>query len=190
MAEDIARAIEAIVMVAEEPVEPPTCWPSCSRCRSRASRRLCSALGRGVRRRGPRLRAGAGGRRLPLPEPPRPRALRRAVRARGPVGRLSAAALETLAIVAYKQPISRAQVASIRGVDVDGVMRTLQQRGYIERGRPRPRSGPGGAVRHDAAVPREARPRLARRPAAARRVRAGRRRRRGAGDDVAPCGAR
>ena len=43
--------------------------------------------------------------------------------------KLSTAAHETLAIVAYKQPLSRAQVASIRGVNVDGVMRTLQQRG-------------------------------------------------------------
>ena len=49
----------------------------------------------------------------------------------GQHAKLSAAALETLAIVAYKQPISRAQVASIRGVNVDGVMRTLQHRGYI-----------------------------------------------------------
>lgn len=46
--------------------------------------------------------------------------------------RLSGAALETLAIVAYKQPISRAQVAAIRGVDPDGVLRTLQGRGYID----------------------------------------------------------
>ena len=46
--------------------------------------------------------------------------------------RLSGAALETLAIVAYKQPISRAQIASIRGVDPDGVLRTLQGRGYID----------------------------------------------------------
>jgi segregation and condensation protein B len=49
----------------------------------------------------------------------------------GQHARLSAAALETLAIVAYKQPVSRAQVAAIRGVNVDGVIRTLQQRGYI-----------------------------------------------------------
>lgn len=46
--------------------------------------------------------------------------------------RLTGAALETLAIVAYKQPISRAQVAAIRGVDPDGVLRTLQARGYID----------------------------------------------------------
>ena len=58
--------------------------------------------------------------------------------------RLSGAALETLAIVAYKQPISRAQVASIRGVDPDGVIRTLLARGYIaEVGRD---GGPGQAV--------------------------------------------
>lgn len=58
--------------------------------------------------------------------------------------RLSAAALETLAIIAYKQPLSRAQVASIRGVDPDGVIRTLQARGYVtEVGRD---SGPGQAI--------------------------------------------
>lgn len=58
--------------------------------------------------------------------------------------RLSGAALETLAIVAYKQPISRGQVASIRGVDPDGVLRTLQARGYIEEtGRD---TGPGQAI--------------------------------------------
>jgi len=62
----------------------------------------------------------------------------------GQRARLSAAALETLAIVAYKQPISRLQIASIRGVDPDAVLRTLQGRGYIEqRGRD---DGPGQAV--------------------------------------------
>ena len=64
--------------------------------------------------------------------------------------RLSGAALETLAIVAYKQPISRAQIASIRGVDPDGVIRTLQGRGYIDDAGHDAGSGPGGAVRHDA----------------------------------------
>jgi segregation and condensation protein B len=46
--------------------------------------------------------------------------------------RLSGAALEVLAIVAYRQPISRVQVADIRGVDSDGVVKTLLQRGLIE----------------------------------------------------------
>ena len=62
----------------------------------------------------------------------------------GQSARLSAAALETLAIVAYKQPISRAQIAAIRGVNVDGVVRTLEQRGYIEELARDP--GPGQAV--------------------------------------------
>jgi segregation and condensation protein B len=46
--------------------------------------------------------------------------------------RLSSAALETLAIVAYRQPVSRAQIAALRGVNVDKVCRLLEQRGYIE----------------------------------------------------------
>jgi segregation and condensation protein B len=50
----------------------------------------------------------------------------------GVSAKLSNAALETLAIVAYKQPISRAQVSAIRGVNVDAVLRTLVQRGYVE----------------------------------------------------------
>lgn len=62
----------------------------------------------------------------------------------GQSARLSSAAMETLAIVAYKQPVSRAQVAAIRGVNVDGVMRTLQQRELIEEVSRDP--GPGQAV--------------------------------------------
>jgi len=62
----------------------------------------------------------------------------------GQRARMSAAALETLAIIAYKQPLSRAQIASIRGVDPDGVLRTLQARGYVaEVARD---SGPGQAI--------------------------------------------
>lgn len=46
--------------------------------------------------------------------------------------RLSAAALETLAIVAYRQPVTRVQISALRGVNVDGVTRLLEQRGYIQ----------------------------------------------------------
>ena len=49
----------------------------------------------------------------------------------GQRSRLSQAALETLAIIAYKQPISRARIAAVRGVNVDGVVRTLLSRGLI-----------------------------------------------------------
>ena len=50
----------------------------------------------------------------------------------GQQAKLSQAALETLAVVAYTQPISRARVSAVRGVNVDGVMRTLLARGLIE----------------------------------------------------------
>jgi segregation and condensation protein B len=50
----------------------------------------------------------------------------------GQSARLTQAALETLAVVAYKQPVSRARVSAIRGVNVDGVMRTLVTRGLVE----------------------------------------------------------
>ncbi len=50
----------------------------------------------------------------------------------GAQGRLSKAALETLAVIAYRQPVTRARVAAVRGVNVDGVVRTLMSRGLIE----------------------------------------------------------
>jgi len=50
----------------------------------------------------------------------------------GQTARLTQASLETLAVIAYKQPVSRGRIAAIRGVDVDGVVRTLLNRGLIE----------------------------------------------------------
>ncbi len=93
--------------------------------------------------------------------------------------RLSGAALETLAIVAYKQPISRAQIASIRGVDPDGVLRTLQGRGYIDAVGRDP--GPGQAVLYGTTPTFLEKLGLdsRRRPPADRRVHPRRRRRRG-----------
>jgi len=49
-----------------------------------------------------------------------------------PSGKLSAAALETLGIIAYRQPVTRAQIEAIRGVSCDGVLRTLLNYGLIE----------------------------------------------------------
>jgi segregation and condensation protein B len=58
--------------------------------------------------------------------------------------RLSPSALETLAVIAYKQPVSRGQISSIRGVNIESVIKTLETRGYIhEVGRD---SGPGQAI--------------------------------------------
>ena len=52
--------------------------------------------------------------------------------ARSSKSRLSQAALETLAVIAYRQPVSRTKIGAIRGVNVDAVVRTLQARGLIE----------------------------------------------------------
>jgi segregation and condensation protein B len=57
--------------------------------------------------------------------------------------RLTGAALEVLAIIAYRQPVSRAQIADVRGVDSDGVVRTLLNRGLVREARER---GPGAAA--------------------------------------------
>jgi len=59
----------------------------------------------------------------------------------GQQARLTQAALETLAVVAYRQPVSRARVSAIRGVNVDGVMRTLLARGLVEEAGQDPETG-------------------------------------------------
>jgi segregation and condensation protein B len=59
----------------------------------------------------------------------------------GQQARLSQAALETLAVIAYTQPISRGRVSAVRGVNVDGVMRTLLARGLVEEAGHDPESG-------------------------------------------------
>ncbi len=50
----------------------------------------------------------------------------------GQTARLTHAALETLAVIAYRQPISRGRISAVRGVNVDGVVRTLMSRGLVE----------------------------------------------------------
>jgi segregation and condensation protein B len=125
------RALEAIVLVAEEPVTPNLLAQLLERpvveieaiCEELAAE--YESMGAGFA-----LVRVAGGYRFQTVPEAAPYVERFVLE--GQSARLSAAALETLAIVAYKQPLSRAQVAAIRGVNVDGVMRTLQQRGYIE----------------------------------------------------------
>ncbi|OII66544.1 SMC-Scp complex subunit ScpB [Streptomyces sp. CC77] len=59
----------------------------------------------------------------------------------GQQARLTQAALETLAVVAYRQPVSRSRVSAVRGVNCDGVMRTLLQRGLVEEAGAEPGTG-------------------------------------------------
>ena len=137
------RALEAILLVADEPAEPKLLAQLLEVSPARVEE-LCvelaaryEAMGHGFV-----LVNVAGGWRYQTA--PDLAAYVERFALEGQSARLSAAALETLAIVAYKQPLSRAQIAAIRGVNVDGVIRTLQQRGYIEEVARDP--GPGQAV--------------------------------------------
>jgi segregation and condensation protein B len=140
---EYVRAIEAIVLVAHDPVPPQVLAQLLERPVADIEA-WCAQLADEYRNdgRGFELVRVAGGYRYQTTADQNAyveRFLLTDQRAR-----LSAAALETLAIVAYKQPISRAQVASIRGVDPDGVLRTLQARGYIDAVGRDP--GPGQAI--------------------------------------------
>ncbi|MEO7557088.1 MAG: SMC-Scp complex subunit ScpB [Acidimicrobiales bacterium] len=131
MAVEEVRAIEAILMVADEPVEPQLLAQLLEVPVARVEA-LCGELADAYDAddRGFVLVRVAGGYRYQSHADLAPYVERFVLE--GQSARLSNAALETLAIVAYKQPVSRAQVAAIRGVNVDGVVRTLQQRGFIE----------------------------------------------------------
>ena len=143
MAEEARRAIEAILMVADEPLEPHLLAQLLEVSPARVEE-LCAELADAYEAddRGFMLARIAGGYRFQSHPDLAPYVERFALE--GQSARLSAAALETLAIVAYKQPVSRMQVAAIRGVNVDSVLRTLQLRGYVEEVGRDP--GPGLAV--------------------------------------------
>ncbi len=137
------RAIEAMLLVASEPTEEHI-LAQVVELAPAAVRRICLDLAAGYEadRRGFQLVEVAGGWRYQTHPDVHPYVERYALE--GLPNRLSKAALETLAIVAYKQPISRIQIGAIRGVNADGVLRTLEQRGYVaEVGRD---NGPGQAT--------------------------------------------
>jgi segregation and condensation protein B len=138
-----AAAVEAVVLVATEPI-PPQLLAELLEVTTERIEELCDAIGASYEEeeRGFELVLVAGGYRFQS-HPAYSGYVERFILDDQPT-RLSPAALETLAIVAYKQPISRAQIAQIRGVNADGVMRLLVQRGYVESvGRD---DGPGQAI--------------------------------------------
>jgi segregation and condensation protein B len=128
---ELRPALEAILMVSDEPL---------------GTVRLASVVGHPVEEveaalealaveyaeqgRGFDLRSVAGGWRFY--SRPELAAVVESFVLEGQQARLTQAALETLSVVAYKQPVSRARVSAIRGVNVDGVMRTLLTRGLVE----------------------------------------------------------
>ncbi|MBT8239993.1 MAG: SMC-Scp complex subunit ScpB [Acidimicrobiia bacterium] len=139
----LSRGIEALVMVAGDPI-PDAQLAHCLGTDEVTIRAICVALSDSYedQRRGFQLAYVAGGWRFQ--SHPDLSDLITGYVTEGQNQKLSPAAMETLAIIAYKQPISRAQIGAIRGVNVDGVLRTLSQRGYVaEIGRD---EGPGQAV--------------------------------------------
>ncbi len=129
--DELARAIEAVLFVAVEPVLPGLLAELLEEPVERIDDVLTVlADGYVAEGRGFVLARIAGGARLQTHPDLAPYVERFANR--DVSHRLSTAALETLAIVAYRQPVSRGQISSLRGVNVDGVTRLLEQRGYIE----------------------------------------------------------
>ena len=125
------RAIEAVVMSAVEPV-PATLLAELLELPVDRIEAACAELAETYRaeNRGFILAQVAGGYRYQTH--PDMAAFVERFALEGVSSRLSSAALESLAIIAYRQPVSRGQIAALRGVNVDGVVRLLEQRGYIE----------------------------------------------------------
>ena len=140
---EIVRALEAILLVALEPVSP-VLLAQLLEISQTTVEEVCERLAETYESAGHgfQLVKIAGGFRFQSHPDLAPYVERFVLD--GQQARVSSAALETLAIIAYKQPLSRSQIAAIRGVDPEAVMRTLQARGYItevERD-----DGPGQAV--------------------------------------------
>jgi segregation and condensation protein B len=128
---EIGAAIEAVLLVATEPVEPAV-LAQLVEIPKASVEEWCERLAAeyAAEGRGFTIMRVAGGYRFQTAPEFAPYVERFVLE--GQTARLSGPALETLAIVAYKQPISRAQLSAIRGVNVDATLRTLVQRGYVE----------------------------------------------------------
>jgi segregation and condensation protein B len=122
------RAIEAVLMAATEPVEPGD-LAQLVELPIVEVEGLCTLLAAEFAGRGFVLAKVAGGWRFQTHPELAPYVERYVLEGRH--ARLSSAALETLAVIAYKQPVTRSQLSAVRGVDVDGVVRSLLERGYI-----------------------------------------------------------
>ncbi len=137
---ELRAALEAILMVADEPISETALAQALDEPEDRVAATLAAlAAEYTAQGRGFDLRQVAGGWRYYT------RAEQAAYVERfvldGQQARLSQAALETLAVIAYRQPVTRARVAAVRGVNCDGVIRTLLTRGLIEEAGTEPESG-------------------------------------------------
>jgi segregation and condensation protein B len=130
-APSLRAAVEAVLLVVDTPVGEVALAQACQ-CGPGQVLDVLHALAAeyAAGDRGLTLRQVSGGWRL-YTNPACAEVVERFVRD-GQQARLTQAALETLAVVAYRQPVSRSRVSAVRGVNVDGVMRTLVARGLVE----------------------------------------------------------
>ncbi len=140
--EELSGGLEALLFVMDDPVDEDT-LVGALRCTVEQVRTGLADLAAGYdeRRSGLTLRKVGEGWRLYTREEHAPVVERYLVD--GQRSRLTQAALETLAVIAYRQPVTRARVSGIRGVGVDGVMRTLLSRGLVHEVGTDPDSGGG-----------------------------------------------
>ena len=126
----VSRAVEAVLLVADQPVSPAVLSQVTGAPEGEVTAALQAlrddydASGRGFE-----LRDVAGGWRL-YTRADCADVVERYLRD-GQQARLTQAALETLAVVAYRQPVTRSRISAVRGVNVDGVVRTLLARGLL-----------------------------------------------------------
>jgi segregation and condensation protein B len=136
----LRAALEAILLVVDEPVSEATLADTLEQPTDRVAAALdalsaeYAAAGRGFD-----LRRAAGGWRF-YTRPEQAPYVERFV-LDGQQTRLTQAALETLAVIAYRQPVTRSRVSAVRGVNCDGVIRTLLTRGLVEEAGMEPDSG-------------------------------------------------
>jgi segregation and condensation protein B len=128
---ELRPSLEALLMIADQPLDESSLASAVGHPVAAVSAALTElAAEYAAQGRGFELRNVAGGWRYYTREEFAP--IVEAFVLDGQQARLTQAALETLAVVAYRQPVSRARVSAIRGVNVDGVMRTLITRGLVE----------------------------------------------------------
>jgi segregation and condensation protein B len=127
----VRAGVEAILMVVDEPISTVSLAQALAVPVPVISDTLVELAGEyQAQERGYDLREVAGGWRF-YSAPACAAVVERFVRD-GQQARLTQASLETLAVIAYQQPVSRARISAVRGVNVDGVIRTLTVRGLIE----------------------------------------------------------
>ncbi|GAA2196567.1 SMC-Scp complex subunit ScpB [Sinomonas flava] len=136
----IGAALEAVLMVVDEPVSAAELASVLDVPQPEVEAHLSRLAGEYDRQgRGFELRSVAGGWRF-YSRPDFAEVVSRYV-IDGQTARLTQAALETLAVIAYRQPVARSRVAAIRGVNVDSVVKTLVTRGLVEEAGTDPESG-------------------------------------------------